>query len=78
MKNESYFPNHNTFTRTLYKEKRLDNYEKMKKPCFHLMNRFNSLKHVQDFDADNSNNKKRKKRKKKKYSVRNFFVICAT
>ena len=52
--------------------------KKMKKPCFHLMNRFNSLKHVQDFDADNSNNKKRKKRKKKKYSVRNFFVICAT
>ena len=34
MKNESYFPNHNTFTRTLYKEKRLDNYEKNEETLF--------------------------------------------
>ena len=35
------------------------------------MNRLNSLKHVQHFDACNSNQKKEKE--KKKYSVYNFL-----
>ena len=39
------------------------------------MKRFNSLKHMQQFDAHNFNQKKRKNRKKK-YSVYSFQNSC--
>ena len=37
--------------------------------CLRYMNRFNSLKHMQQFDAHNFNQKKRKNRKKKIFSL---------
>ena len=46
-----------------------------RKPCLHLMNRLNSLKHVQYFDVYNSNQrKKRKKRKNSQFTT--FFNTC--
>ena len=37
-----------------------------RKPCLHLVKRFNSLKHVQHFDAHNSNEQKVKEERNKK------------
>ena len=42
------------------------------------MNRFNSLKQVQHFDAHNSNPKKEKEKKKEKSIQFNFFGRLAT
>ena len=38
-----------------------------RKPCLHLMTRFNFLKHLQHFDVLNSNQNKEKEKKKEKY-----------
>ena len=38
-----------------------------RKPCLHLMTRFNFLKHLQHFDVLNSNLNKEKEKKKEKY-----------
>ena len=35
-----------------------------RKPCVRLINRLNTLKHVQNFSTHNSNQKKEKKKKK--------------
>ena len=39
--------------------------QRQRKLCLRLMNRLNSLKHVQHSDAHNSNQKKEKEKKKK-------------
>ena len=46
-----------------------------RKPCLHLMNRLNSMKHMQHFDACNSNQKGEKE--KKKESIQ-FTTFCNT
>ena len=43
-----------------------------RKPCLRLMNRFNSLKHVQHFHAHNSNQKKEKEKNEKNFQFTNF------
>ena len=47
-----------------------------RKYCLRLMNRLNSLKHEQYFDANNSSQKKEKDKRKRKYSVCNFTELC--
>ena len=39
------------------------------KPCLHLMNRLNSLKHMQRSDVRNSNLKKEKEKRKKSHQI---------
>ena len=41
----------------------------LEKVCLRYMNRFNSLKHMQQLDAHKFNQKKRKNRKKKIFSL---------
>lgn len=43
-----------------------------KKLCLHLANRFNSLKHIQHFDAHNSNEKKKKEEERKNIQLTTF------
>ena len=43
-----------------------------RKPYLHLANRFNSLKHIQHFDAHNSNKKKKRKKERKKIQLTTF------
>ena len=43
-------------------------------PCLHLMNRLNSLKHVQNFNAYSSNHNKEKEKKENSQ----FTTLCNT
>ena len=48
-----------------------------RKPCLYVTNRLNSLKHMQHFDAHNSNQKKEKEKRKKKIFNVHLFVTHA-
>ena len=48
-----------------------------RKSCVHLMNRLNSLEHVQQFDTHNSNQKKEKEKKKREnIQLKTFRNTC--
>ena len=56
------------------KKKKLIIIKKLRKPCLCVMSRFNSLKRVKHFNAQDSNKKEKGKKRKENFSLKLFVT----